>query len=449
MQKNKTIIFIFIFITLVVFLVIYFSLITKPKDTEEIIDTGETNFFQDLIDFGKQNNGDTNTEEQEKTSIFDIFKKDEEEAFVDVENLSIRKISSMPVAGYGVYLKEVFEYVPPPIQNQANTIDSTEKPTPPKTEYISYVKYTEKRTGNIFQNTLNEENERRFSEKIIPNIEESFFLNNTNSVLMRFLRDDQKTIATFLGQTREDVLGQDFSNLTEVNGTFLPENILQTNVSPDSKSLFYLVKTQNGSSGSIVSNSGQNKIQVFGSPFSEWVTQWPKENLITFTTKASGLVPGYMYSVNPQNKAFNKILGNINGLTTLTSKDGEQVLFSNNTASLRIYNTENKETYSLNTNTLPEKCVWSNDNENIYCMVPKNINRGYVYPDSWYQGETSFNDDLWKINTVNKTKVKIMEMVNEENTEEIDGFNLGLDKDESFLFFVNKKDHHLWMAKLK
>ena len=36
-----------------------------------------------------------------------------------------------------------------------------------------------------------------------------------------------------------------------------------------------------------------------------------------------------------------------------------------------------------------------------------------------------------------------------EDGEDIDGIKLALDKDETFLFFVNKKDSFLWELQLK
>ena len=44
--------------------------------------------------------------------------------------------------------------------------------------------------------------------------------------------------------------------------------------------------------------------------------------------------------------------------------------------------------------TLPEKCVWTKDGERFYCGVPRVIPQG-TYPDVWYQGVISFEDEVW------------------------------------------------------
>ncbi len=148
--------------------------------------------------------------------------------------------------------------------------------------------------------------------------------------------------------------------------------------------------------GTTLNFSDNKKVQLFESPFSEWLSGWPTTSLITMTTKPSGSVPGYMYTIDPAKKNLIQVFGGINGLTTLTSPSGKLVLYGNSALTLSIYHTDTKTSDVLGIKTLPEKCVWNKTGDTIYCAVPKSINSG-LYPDAWYQGEVSFNDQIWKI----------------------------------------------------
>ena len=102
----------------------------------------------------------------------------------------------------------------------------------------------------------------------------------------------------------------------------------------------------------------------------------------------------------------------------------------------------------LGIKTLPEKCVWNKTGDTLYCAVPKFIGSG-EYPDSWYQGEVSFNDQLWKIDIKTLNATLLLDPVMITEGEEIDGIKLAIDESENYLFFVNKKDSFLWKLDLK
>ena len=98
--------------------------------------------------------------------------------------------------------------------------------------------------------------------------------------------------------------------------------------------------------------------------------------------------------------------------------------------------------------TLPEKCVWGAGSEVVYCAVPKSINQG-EYPDSWYQGEISFSDAIWKIDVASGSTTMISDPTTVPGGEDVDAIKLSLDQNQNYLFFVNKKDSYLWELSLK
>jgi len=418
--------------------------------------TTGTNFLSNLLPFGKSK---TTTEATPPANVSGYVPETTTEAPLVVK---LAKVSTMPVAGFGVFMKERFvematiipQGITIPTENPttgsstATTPTKEIKPTPPPTEFIPALRYVDRTTGNIYETFADNIDERKFTTNIIPEVYDAYFGNNGESVAMRYLNRDGKTVETFIGAMPKETLGAD-TMTNEIKGYFLPENISNINIAPDTTKLFYLFNIGNNeSSVGITANSvGDKKIQVFSSPFTEWLSWWPNNRMITLTTKPSANVPGYMYAIDPDKKTVNKILGNINGLTTLTSPSGKLVLYSNNNLSLSVYNVDTKETNSLGVKTLPEKCVWGKLNDFVYCAVPKSIEKT-GYPDIWYQGEVSFTDEIWRINIADGSTFLISDPTNEKG-ENVDGIKLAMDENENYLFFVNKKDSYLWELNLQ
>ena len=323
------------------------------------------------------------------------------------------------------------------------------EPIPPPTETVLALRYVDRASGNIYQTFVDTIEERKFSTTIIPQVYEALFGNNGNSVIMRYLKEDGQTIETFIGTLPKEILGGDTTASYDITGTFLPENIRDLVLSPDTKNLFYLFESGGGIIGSMLNFTTNKKTQAFDSLFTEWLSQWPNDKTITLTTKPSYLAPGYMYTKNPSAKNLTQVLNNIIGLTTLASPDGKMVLYANNNLSLNLYYRDTRKTEPVGVKTLPEKCFWENTNTTIYCFVPKIIENSNQYPDVWYQGEESFSDQIWEIDTETGNATMLIDPAAISGGEEIDGIDLSTDKERNYLFFVNKKDSHLWSFNLK
>jgi hypothetical protein len=442
-RNLKLFIIILVIIVIIVFGFLYFS------NTGTISPTGETqgiNFISQFFPSSKPATQTTDTTPPADISGFEPTPEAETPAF------RLTKVSSMPIAGFGIFMKERFKeiptIVPPVIQAEQTAIENTittttEKPTAPSTEFISAVRYVDKISGNIYQTFADKIDERKFSGTVIPEVREAYLANNGESVIMRYLKSDRKTIETFVGNLPKEFLGADTTGSNEVNGSFLPENITDLSVSPDNSKLFYLFNTGNTAVGTILDPLTNKKSQIFDSSFTEWTSFWPNKNIITLTTKPSANVLGYIYTVDVNKKDLTKVLGGINGLTTLTSPNGKLVLYGNNNLNLSVYNINTREVNTLGIKTLPEKCVWNKTSDGIYCAVPKFID-AKEYPDSWYMGETSFSDKIWTINITNEKTIIISDMTSNIGTENMDAIKLALDEAENYLFFVNKKDSYLW-----
>jgi hypothetical protein len=405
--------------------------------------TTGTNFFSNLFPF-------INTISNTAEKVLDVLGISDTQPQPEQTSL-LKKITDKPVAGAGIFYQERFaevpEVTPAPTTETANET-STSAVVTPTTETIPVIKYTEQTTGNVYQIEIKNTEEKTISSSTIPAVHDSIFTNNGNSVVMRYLQNSN-TIESFVKNLPKEILGGDTVENLQNPGYFMPENISDLSASPDGFQLFYLLNTQNGSTGIISTMDGINKHQVFNSPFTEWLTQWPNDRMITLTTKASAELPSYMYAIDPNKQDFSRILGGVNGMTTLTSPNGRLVLYNTNDLSLYLYDIETKNAKKLNIKTLPEKCVWSNTSDSLYCAVPKSIPRG-EYPDSWYQGEVSFSDTFWYVDIYGTNATMVFDPSDELKGEanSIDAIKLNTDANQEYLIFINKKDSSLWLFNL-
>lgn len=417
--------------TLVVFGVLYF----QKAPTTPTGDTSGTNFFSQFNPFGTGKPKPTTTQPTVDVSGY---------VPPDSSTETLSKVSSMPVAGFAIFSKERLKEV-------ATAEVDPKKVTPPQTEFVPALRYVAKENGNIYQTFADKINERKFSTTIIPRVYDAYFGSNAGLVIMRYLKQNDRIIETFMGSLPKELLGVE-SGTNEIKGSFLPDNVKDISISPDTSKALYLFNSGVDSSdnmvGTILNFGDGKKTQVLDSPFTEWLSQWAAGNVLTFTTKPSSSVPGYMYTTDTTGKNFTRTLGNINGLTTLAGPTGKLVLVGNSSLLLSIYHTDTMVSDQVALRTLPEKCVWNKIGDSIYCAVPKIITP-QPYPDTWYQGEVSFNDQIWKIDVKTDNATLLLDPQTIMGGEGLDGIKLAVDEGENYLLFVNKKDSYLWKLNLK
>ena len=410
--------FILLIIVLVIILLggVYFF---SSRNNGAQVPSDEGGFLSNLNPFGKSNlkinpGNDTPLNPTEDNT-----------PIVSTEEMKkLNKISSMPIAGYTVFQKEKVSK-----------------------EFHPNIRYVARENGNIYQTYADDIREEKFSHTVVPRVYEAFFGNTGRAVIMRYLKGDNMTIQTFLGNLPAEKVGASTISTVDTIGSFLPENITDLSVSPDTSKVFYLVNTDDNASGIVLNLKDNKKTQVLSSPFTEWLTSWGGERTQFLNTKASGVALGYLYKLEAS-KIPQKVLGDIYGLSTLPSRDGKNIILNDSNLTLSVYNTNTKNTDTLGINTHADKCVWAKDHITVYCAVPKNLLSG-LYPDAWYQGEVSFDDQFWKINTQTKNTEILFDPSNLNGGESIDATKLSLSQDENYLLFVNKKDSYLWQYQLK
>lgn len=454
MSKNKLIIIIVIFILLVGGGFWYFNI----KKTTGVEDKGNTftNFFSSFNNpFAKITDKDTND-----GGVIDIGEGDDDEKNYNNGKARFFKVSNSPISGYTVFQKERYldlakeNEIGDSLEDEIKNLDTIDlsintdsEISTPITEYAPSLRYVNKITGNIYQTFADNINEKKYTSTVVKSVHESIFGDSGNSVLMRYLKPDAKTIASYVGIMPKEVLGADAITANDLIGNFLPEGILEAIYSSDSTKMFYILPYKDGIVGITASADGSRKNQIFESAFTEWTVDWPNKDNITLTTKPASVADGFMYSLNPNTKSFNKILGKIKGLTVKMSPDGNHVLFADKDMTLSIYNIAKKQKTQLSVKTLPEKCVWGSDNESIYCGVPKYLEKN-EYPDVWYQGLVNFSDDVWKIDIISNNATLILNPSEYTKNPSLDMINLKLDQNMRYLFLVDKNTNYLYEYKI-
>jgi len=425
MTKKQLYIIVGVIIIVALGFLLAFFLISKQNPQAD--GAVKTNIFANFFPFGKSTpkktaetgaettetgNGNTETNPQEK--IFSI----------------LRQVTDKPTAG-------LFPY------------EKTGK---------TYVEYVEKESGNVYEVKMEDMSVGRLSHSLITRVSEAFFGNDGKSVVLRYIKNNSETVTSFIldlsKAVRESVseaaaTTTPSSEASFPNGKFLASGISNVKVSSDTKSLFYFTKTSDFENrvavGSLFDFQKNTFKDVFLSPFSEWLPLYSDNSVALLQTKASQNVPGFLYLFNIKSGDLQKILGDIPGLTALPSPDNQKILYSKSNRgglTLHIYDRKTSKTTDVSVQTLPEKCVWKKDNVSIYCAVPNPLPGG-EYPDAWYQGIVSFNDNIWKIDSSTGEAVSFF-VPQSLTVQLLDMTNLSLSPSEDFLFFISKRDSSLW-----
>ena len=206
------------------------------------------------------------------------------------------------------------------------------------------------------------------------------------------------------------------------------------------------------------SQTEDNNISISNPDGSEWenilstrmkslIVEWPHKDKITIRTKPSGLAQSVIYEINLFDNNLKKIIKETYGLTALWSPLGNKILISETNSQgknlkLKLADLDEQIIKELTFVTLPEKCVWSQDNKTIFCAVPKSILTSAILPDDYYKEKISFSDEIWQINLETEDIIEI------KDSSDFDAKELLLLPSEDYLLFINQKDGLLYSLEL-
>ena len=317
------------------------------------------------------------------------------------------------------------------------------------------VLYMERSTGNIYKINLDGTEKTRLSNTTIPKIFETLWSYKSDKIMARYFEDPAKDdiklkIKTFTASISQMFKATSTSGV-ELKGVALSPTITEIAVSPSEDKIFYLNETESGLTEGVVADfNNKNQKKIFELPFGEFNATWPTKDSIALLTKPSFDTEGFLYFLNSKTGTLIKVLGNVNGLTTVVSPEGDKIVFSGvgrDGMESRIYNAKNNTFSDLGFLTLADKCVWGKKNKlpagrMIYCAVPLGA-IGSRQPDDWYKGKESFSDELWSKNISTGENKIILDSFG------ADIINISANADDGYLIFINKNDGTLWSLKLQ
>jgi len=302
------------------------------------------------------------------------------------------------------------------------------------------VKYYSVANGNVYQSKLDGAELTRISPNVLPNLIKALWSYNKDKVIAIF--DDQ-------GQAKKYFYDYQTGVSTPLN-----LNLRWLAWAPEQNRIayqYYDSQTQDNNI-SIANPDGSNWTNVFQTRMKDLIVEWPNSGQISIRTKPSGLAQSVVYTINLADGSFQKILNETYGLTALWSPLADKILFSETdnqgkNLKLKIADLNESAISELNLATLPEKCVWSQDNRTIFCAVPKTISQTAIWPDDYYKGLVTTADDFWRINLETGEASQIFESL-EEQANAYNAQELLLPAQENYLLFINQKDGYLYTLKL-
>lgn len=379
-------------------------------------------FFSDNV-----NNGD-NT--KESSGLFGgVFNNNSLGSSIDntQKQFQLKRLTNYPVASLVAYDLVTSKTIPadPKIKGSKSKVETSTK---------KVVRFVSRKNGYVYE-VEGDGTPLQITNISIPNIYEAIFTNGNNNVLLRFLRGDKKTVATFNVPIPKENTDK---TRTQIAGSFLPDNIVSIAVSPSTEKIAYLIPNLTGSTITISDFAGLKKSVFMESTFKDWLISWPTDKKLFFQTRASSTVPGFLYSVDTGDKKFRRVLGNVAGLTTNTSSD-ENTLYSqslNSGFTTRILNNKDGSDKSIDLSILPEKCTWLKSS--VVCAG--NIESEGSMPDEWYQGIRTLSDKVYMIDL----STLRVQTIYDGSSGNFDMTHLSVDESSRRLYFIDKNTGELW-----
>jgi hypothetical protein len=306
-------------------LVGYYFVIQNNNNTET---GGKTTGFRSFFPFGG-NNTTSNGTSTENNNVEPTPTPISQTDFTQ----KLRKLSSEPVSGAGAS------------DTKAGTV----------------VRYIEKATGHIFETELFSPKSNRISNTTIPLVYEAIWGNGNNSLIARYLADDNQKIDTY-SLTLKKV-----STTTENTVAAIAFSANINDVSVIDNNVFYLERGNGFSTGFVSKFDGTSKKQIWNSALQELLSQFVNPKTVALTTKPASKVSGFLYFIDTSTGSVKSILSKIPGLSTLVNDDATRVIYLEQGDDFNIKVLEIKTKISTETGieTFPEKCVWSKKDKTI------------------------------------------------------------------------------------
>lgn len=211
---------------------------------------------------------------------------------------------------------------------------------------------------------------------------------------------------------------------------------------------YYDVKTEERSLN-IASPDGSDWLKISNIDFKRVeIAPVPKSGLVSMWNSPDALQETAL-QVIPITGGEKKVLfsGKF-GADYLWSGDGNAILMSHADQKggakmqLAISNSQGGEYRNLNVATFVSKCVWSGDNDTIFCAVPNSLPAAAVLPNDYLSGKIQTKDSFFKINTKTGEKTSLINPT--KIPTDMDAGNLSINDQNNMLIFLNKLDGKIY-----
>lgn len=240
-------------------------------------------------------------------------------------------------------------------------------------------------------------------------------------------------------------------NIKPVEIKFLPDNIAELALSPDSKQIAYLLTTSAGSDGYIANFDGTNSKKLFTVGLSQIILSWPAQNTLLLTTKSSAAAPGAVFSVDVKTGGMVPLVYGI-GLTAIADPLMRGLIYqlvTGTTRSTYFHDIKKGGDVALTFNPIPEKCAWGKTaTTTLYCGAPLQY-ADANYLDAWHLGTASLSDTIVSfIPALNQDSVVVAVPGSADGGVQSDIGEIVVSPDDKYLLFVKKGDRSLWAVRL-
>ena len=238
-----------------------------------------------------------------------------------------------------------------------------------------------------------------------------------------------------------------FSDFNKKIFTNLRANIKSVIFSPDGGKIAYYLSSGNTNALHLSNPDGKSQKSLIGTlRLRDINLLWPKNNIISLTSKPSGLTTGSLWILNTANLNLTKLINGLFGLSALWSPDGNNFIYSytdqnGQNPKLAIYKKGILKNIN-NISTLIDKCAWAKDSISIYCAIPESWPDSATLPDDYYKNAFLTTDDLWKINTETGEKNLILQGLG-------DVLSLDVNSNSDNLILISKNSRFLYQLNVQ
>ena len=231
--------------------------------------------------------------------------------------------------------------------------------------------------------------------------------------------------------------------VTEESEKNFYNNFLLTNHDPDNKREALLQKEGSGIVLKIIDLKTNKVVQRENINLEDMDIVWVKPNDVFLIEKPSLAVKSSAWNYNLKNKTLNYLFRDEPGLMVNWSKNSNLLLKFN--GALSLINNQTAQVINLPFITLPHKCAFSENNEKIYCAIPKIIPSDIVLPDDYLKNKFYSQDQIISL-SINPVKIEILFDPESEN-DNLDAINPLIVGD--YIYFQNRYDNKIYKTKLQ